>query len=61
MSDQMAEKILTDACELYCRWYDTGEPQVGAGAMTYMLVSGIRQALQALKEETQNEDCLPSQ
>ena len=46
---------LEAGCARYCRWYDTGEPQVDAGAMTYMLVTDMRMALADIKEEVSDE------
>jgi len=47
-----AEELLIEAvdylergCELYCRWYDTGEPRMEGGSMAYEMVSFMRQAL----------------
>jgi hypothetical protein len=44
-----AKERLESACDLYVRWYGTGEPEMGGGAMAYEMVCFIRQALAALE------------
>lgn len=42
-------EILSDACKVYCRWYDRGEPSgTSASQIAYDMVSQIRQALAEL-------------
>lgn len=47
-----AKERLESACDLYVRWYGTGEPEMGGGAMAYEMVCFIRQALAALEGKT---------
>lgn len=53
----MSTKIIADlerACDLYCGWYDHGNPAMDAGAMAYELVSAIRHAIYDLQQEREN-------
>lgn len=45
-----AKANLRHACELYCGWFDKGEPQMDGSAMAYELVSFVRTAILDLDE-----------
>ena len=47
---QKAIAQLNEACEFYCRWYDTGYPRLKGGDVAYELYSWIRSAMETLRE-----------
>ena len=50
-----AMENLKSGCELYCRWYDTGHPEMRGKDMAYELVSSMRQAIAKLNAAIQED------
>ena len=48
---ERARADLNNACALYCRWYDTGNPDMNAASMAYALVTAIRIALRHMEQK----------
>jgi hypothetical protein len=46
-----AIRILEQACERYCDWYDRGVPAMSGEDQAYELVTSCRLALAAMKEQ----------